>query len=88
MVSGQFAGTEKEGFNAMHGSGIPIWFFIGLQLVIYGVMIVGYGLYELVSGNLANVQLANLHTPLWWGGLLLLLGIIYCVKFRPGRGTK
>jgi len=72
----------------MHGSGIPIWFFIGLLLVIYGVMIVGYGIYELASRTLANVQLANLHTPLWWGGLLLLLGIVYCVKFRPGRGAK
>lgn len=72
----------------MHGSGIPIWFFIGLLLVIYGVMIVGYGLYELATGTLAHVQLADLHTPLWWGGLLLLLGIIYCVKFWPGRSAK
>ena len=72
----------------MHGSGIPIWFFIGLLLVVYGVMIVGYGIYEVATGTLANVQLANLHTPLWWGGVLLLLGIIYCVKFRPGKGAK
>ncbi len=72
----------------MHGSGIPIWFFIGVLLVIYGAMIFAYGLYEVASGNLANVQLANLHTPLWWGGLLLLLGIFYCVKFRPRRSAK
>lgn len=72
----------------MHGSGISIWFFIGLLLVIYGVIIVGYGIYEVSSGNNANVQLASLHTPLWWGGLLLLLGIVYCVKFRPGRNAK
>jgi len=25
----------------MHGSGIPIWFFIGVLLLIYGVMIFG-----------------------------------------------
>ena len=72
----------------MHGSGIPIWFFIGLLLVIYGALIAGYGLYEVASGNYANVQLNHLHTPLWWGGLLLLLGIFYCVKFRPGRSAK
>jgi hypothetical protein len=32
----------------MHSSGISIWFFIGVLLTIYGAMILGYGLYELV----------------------------------------
>jgi hypothetical protein len=72
----------------MHGSGIPIWFFIGVLLVVYGAMIVGYGLFELATGTLANVQLANLHTPVWWGGILLLVGLAYIVKFRPGRSSK
>ncbi len=73
----------------MHGSKIPIWFFIGLLLTIYGVMIFGYGIYEAVSGNFPpGVQLAQLHTPLWWGGVLLLLGVLYLIKFRPGRSDK
>ena len=33
----------------MHGSGIPIWFFIGVLLLVYGVMIFGYGIFELVT---------------------------------------
>lgn len=70
----------------MHGSKIPIWFFIGLLLTVYGVMIFGYGIYETISGNLpAGVQLTELHTPLWWGGVLLLLGLVYVIKFRPGK---
>jgi hypothetical protein len=70
----------------MHGSGIPIWFFIGVLLVIYGVMIFSYGIYELASGNYPQlVQLTNLHTPIWWGALLEALGVFYTVKFRPGR---
>ena len=73
----------------MHGSKIPIWFFIGLLLTIYGVMIFGYGIYEAVSGNFPpGVQLTQLHTPLWWGGVLLLLGLVYVIKFRPGRSDK
>lgn len=72
----------------MHGSGIAIWFFIGLMLTIYGLMILAYGLYEIATGSLANVQLANLHTPVWWGALLLVLGVVYVFKFRPGRGNK
>lgn len=69
----------------MHGSKIPIWFFIGLMLLIYGVMVLSYGVYEMVTCNFANVQLANLHTPVWWGGLLLVIGLMYSVKFWPGR---
>ena len=75
----------------MHGSGIPIWFFIGVLLVIYGAMILGYGVTEWVNvayygGQYpAGVQLTNLHTPVWWGGLLTALGVLYVVKFRTGR---
>lgn len=55
------------------------------MLAIYGVLVLGYGLYELATGTLANVQLANLHTPVWWGGSLLAIGLLYLVKFWPGR---
>ncbi len=71
----------------MHGSGIPIWFFIGVLLFIYGAMILGYGLYEVVTHTLAPVQLNYLHTPIWWGGILLLVGLMYLIKFRPGRNS-
>jgi hypothetical protein len=69
----------------MHSSAISIWFFIGVLLTIYGAMIFGYGVYELVVGHTANVILANLHAPVWWGGLLLALGLFYSLRFRPSR---
>ena len=70
----------------MHGSGIPIWFFIGVLLFVYGAMITGYGLYEAATGIYPpGVQLTSLHTPIWWGGLLGLVGLFYLVKFRPGK---
>jgi len=73
----------------MHGSGIPIWFFIGVVLAIYGAMILGYGIYEAATGIYpAGVQLTYLHTPIWWGALLGLIGVIYLVKFRPRRAGK
>jgi uncharacterized membrane protein YidH (DUF202 family) len=71
----------------MHGKGITIWFFIGVLLAIYGVLILGYGLVEWTTGNYAaGVQLTQLHTPVWWGSVLAALGVFYLVKFRPGRG--
>ena len=69
----------------MHSARISIWFFIGVLLTIYGAMITAYGVYEVVTHHTTNVVLANLHAPLWWGGLLLLLGLFYGIKFRPGR---
>jgi hypothetical protein len=69
----------------MKSGHISIWFFIGVLLTVYGVLILGYGLFELVTNQTANVILANLHAPVWWGGLLLALGIFYGVRFRPGR---
>jgi hypothetical protein len=73
----------------MQGARIPIWFFIGLLLTVYGAMILVYGIFEAATGKLApGVQLVELHTPVWWGGLLLVLGIFYCVKFRPGRRSR
>jgi hypothetical protein len=64
---------------------ISIWFFIGVLLTIYGAMIFGYGLYELASGHTANVVLANLHAPVWWGGFMLAIGLFYVLRFRPSR---
>jgi hypothetical protein len=64
---------------------ISIWFFIGVLLTTYGALIAAYGVYELISGTLANVVLANLHAPVWWGGLMFLLGLFYTIKFRPGH---
>jgi hypothetical protein len=69
----------------MHSGHISIWFFIGVLLGVYGAMIMGYGLFELATGHIANVVLANLHAPVWWGGLMLLLGLFYVLRFRPGR---
>jgi hypothetical protein len=73
----------------MHGSGIAIWFFIGVLLVAYGTLICGYGIYEWISSSYpAGVQMTYLHTPVWWGGLLLLIGLFYAIKFRPSRSSR
>jgi hypothetical protein len=69
----------------MHSSGISIWFFIGVLLTVYGLLITGYGVFELATHQTANVVLANLHAPVWWGGLLLALGLFYALRFRPRR---
>lgn len=63
---------------------IPVWFFVGLLFLIYGVMIFVSGLLRW-SNPPSGVELTNLHAPVWWGALLIVVGAIYCALFRPGR---
>ncbi len=62
---------------------VPIWFFIGGILAIYGVLITATGLYHLVHPPEHPVVLFNLHADIWWGALLVILGVFYLVRFRP-----
>jgi hypothetical protein len=64
---------------------IPIWFFIGVLLGIYGLLIFGTGIYGLFYPPKQVVALSHLHAGIWWGILLLILGIVYIVKFRPSK---
>jgi len=66
----------------MHRPGmLSIWFFIGVLLLVYGVLIFGAGIYGL--SNPPNVVRADLNAGIWWGALLLVLGAIYTVRYRP-----
>jgi hypothetical protein len=77
---------------AEHKHFMSIWFFIGLLLTVYGVLILGSGLYELgapapagAQGGIESNVMANLHAAVWWGGLLLAAGLTYVFGFRPGK---
>ena len=70
----------------MHGPGfISIWFFIGMLLTAYGVLITASGLYELASPPANPPVLANLHASIWWGAVLLVIGIVYFIRFFPKK---
>jgi hypothetical protein len=70
----------------MHRPGmVSIWFFIGILLLAYGVLILGAGLYEFVSPPERTVVLGELHAGVWWGILLLVLGGVYTSRFKPGK---
>jgi len=70
----------------MHGPGfLSIWFFIGLLLTFYGVVITATGLYELVSPPANPPVLASLHPSIWWGAVLLIIGLVYLIRFFPKK---
>ena len=73
----------------MHRPGmLSIWFFVGVLLLAYGVLILGAGLYEFVSPPARAVVLAELHAGIWWGALLIVLGAFYTLHFAPRRSDK
>ncbi len=64
---------------------ISVWFFIGALLLIYGVLILGSGIYGLFVAPNHVVVMSHLHIGIWWGSGMLLLGAGYIVRFWPKK---
>lgn len=73
----------------MHGEGkgIAIWFFIGWTLLIYGLLIFLSGVYQWVNPPLPDqrVVLWELHSDVWWGAFLAIVGLIYVLVYKPSE---
>ena len=70
------------------GGNLSIWFFIGVSLLVNGVLIFGSGIYEAIYPPVNKVVLYDLHATIWWGGFMLVLGLncIASAFLRPGSG--
>jgi hypothetical protein len=68
---------------------ISIWFFIGVSLLVNGLLILGAGVYQYVNPPpvAEQVVLFHLHAGIWWGALMLLLGLFWCVRYAPSRAA-
>ena len=67
------------------GSHLSIWFFTGLCLGVNGALIFATGIYEIIQPPANQVVLSNLHANVWWGAVLLILGVFFSVRFSPAR---
>jgi hypothetical protein len=65
-----------------------IWFVIGCLLNVYGLMIMGAGIYNYFIPPVQTVVMSHLHAAIWWGLLLLAMGIFYTIRFSPKRTGK
>ena len=70
-----------------HDKQIPIWFFIGALLAVYGVIITAAGVYEWVNPPPPDkmVKLWSYHADVWWGILLTIFGLVYVIRFWPSK---
>jgi hypothetical protein len=69
-----------------HRAMIPVWFFVGLLLGIYGVLVLASGLSEL--SHPPSTVLAELHVPVWWGTPLTVIGGFYVAVHWPRDKTR
>jgi hypothetical protein len=67
---------------------MSIWFFCGVMFLIYGIIIVVTGFYELGHPPANPPVLFHLHSSLWWGGLMGAAGLAYTIRFRPRKHTR
>ena len=71
-----------------HQQMIPVWFFVGVILLIYGIIIFGTGVSELKSPPLdALVSMPGWaqHPAVWWGAILTVIGGIYVYLYFPKK---
>ena len=58
----------------------PIWYFVGLILTVMGVLIMLTGIYSFINEEIQATVLGDLHPNIWWGALMIVVGIIYVIK--------
>ena len=64
---------------------ISIWFFIGISLLVNGVLIFGAGVYQISHPPVVKVVLYDLHASVSWGAILSIIGLLYCIRYNPTR---
>jgi hypothetical protein len=67
------------------GGSLSIWFFIGVSLAVNGAVIFGRGIYEVLYPPENRVVLYDLHANVWWGAVLLILGLFFSLRFSPAQ---
>ncbi len=67
---------------------LPIWLFIGALLGVYGVIIMATGIVHWISPPAHPMAMSQLHPDLWWGLLMTVIGLIYCIKYWPWKKSR
>jgi hypothetical protein len=57
----------------------PIWYFVGLILLIMGGVIFVAGIYGLLFQTREINVFSRLHPNVWWGGFMVIIGLIFLV---------
>ena len=66
---------------------VPIWYFIGWLLAVYGAIIAVYSVVTFGHPGPATMppEIYRLHAGIWWGAGMVALGLFYIFRFPPKR---
>ena len=67
---------RKPGGKAGEPSMLPIWFWIGTILLVYGLIVAAIGVWYVFHPQTRTV-LASINPNLWWGAIMLAVGLIF-----------
>lgn len=60
----------------------PIWYFVGLILLVMGSLIFLSGIYQFIFPPIAKTVLSETHPNIWWGAVICVFGGIMFLKTR------
>ncbi len=63
----------------------PIWYFVGLLLLVMGLILLVAGINDVISPPSSPTVLAGLHPSIWWGALMVVSGAIFVYLNRNRR---
>jgi hypothetical protein len=52
----------------------PIWYFVGLILIVIGGIVILSGIYQIVDPPAVKTVLAETNPSVWWGALMVAVG--------------
>jgi hypothetical protein len=62
---------------------LPIWFFVGVILAVYGLLVLCAGLLGEMPERV--VKVTDMSPAIWWGGVMIFAGIILFAIGVRGR---
>jgi FtsH-binding integral membrane protein len=77
-----FVLVDKENKSMSEHLMKPIWYFVGLILLVIGGLIFLSGLYQLIVPPATTTVLANTHPNIWWGAVMVVFGGGMFIKTR------
>ena len=60
----------------------PIWYFVGLILLVIGGLILLSGIYQAINPPPVKTVLAETHPAIWWGAFMAAFGGVMYLKTR------
>ena len=63
----------------------PIWYFVGLILLVMGGLVALTGVYQLLNPPDVKTVLAEIHPGIWWGTVMVIFGAVLFFKSKNGN---